>query len=156
MWSKVNVVKSERGQKGNAIESSRCTSSFEVYAAMDLAARNQTLNLIIHSVGAGNIEAVIEQIKDIEDPAAWYRSQQAVLEQLLETHNNVDNTIEKFYLWMEEDSAYKSWEIARKFVEKHAAARQIVKANRIQRNKHLEASAELAKRWGDGIIPALT
>ncbi len=65
---------------------------------MDLPARNQPLDLVVHSTSVGNIKDMIKQIKDIKDPAEQYKSQQAVLEQLLDAYDNIDNTIKKFYL----------------------------------------------------------
>ena len=65
---------------------------------MDLSARNQSLDLAIYGTNIGSIKDVIEQIKDIEDPAERYESQQAVLKQLLDAHDNMDDTIKKFYL----------------------------------------------------------
>lgn len=123
---------------------------------MDLTTTHGQPHLAAQGSGVGNIDEVIRQIQSIENPLERYDNQQIIMERLLETHDGVDDAVEKFFVWMSNDRAYEATESVHEFEEKYAQATGIVEANRLRRNKLVEATAEVGKRWGEAIIPALT
>lgn len=121
---------------------------------MDVSRTSQAADLL--DLGTSNIDEVIDHIKGIENAATRYEYQQDVLDKLIRAHEGVSDTIEKFYLWMQEDRAYESQETTAEFEERHANAGIVVEDNAARWDRVLEASAELVRRWGSDILSALT
>ena len=116
---------------------------------------SRSVALAIHEAMPGNVEDLIRNIANIIDPVERYKSQQQILKQLMEAHDNVDDTIEDFYVYMRQDGAYKSKKSKQEFREKFAEAKIIMKSNRKRRDKRSKAIKKLQRRWGSEAISAL-